>query len=290
MSRVVIPTIVALAAYLPMAGQPVSFSYGTVAQSKVERRLNAFEDSNAKREKKLLALFQESGCVDNIAEQQVKHVKVPNVVCTLPGAKDSMIVVGGHFDFVNAGNGVVDNWSGSALLPSLYESLKVSPRRHTFVFAGFTDEERGLIGSQFYASKMSKENIKKISAMVNLDSLGTSPTKVETARGDKNLLNALGLVAATLKLPVSVVNVHQVGRSDSDSFQDRKVPTISIHSLTQETFPILHNRRDQIDAIHFNDYYESYLLMRAYLSYLDQALDPPPVPSELPQAGGPTAQ
>ena len=275
MPQLVTPAAVALLALVPLAGQPVSVSYGTLPQSEIERRLNAFEDGNAKREQKLLGLFQESGCTDNAIEQPVKHIKVPNVVCTLPGSTDSMILVGGHFDYVNAGKGVVDNWSGSALLPSLYASLKFSPRRHTFIFIGFTDEEKGLIGSQFYVSKIGKENIKKISAMVNLDSLGTSPTKVERDRCAGNLLDALGRVAAAMKLPVSIMNVHKVGRSDSDSFQDRKVPAISIHSLTQETFPILHSRQDQLAAIHLNDYYQTYLLIRAYLPYLDQTLDPP---------------
>ncbi len=277
MPRFVTLAMVALFELTRVVGQPVSVSYGTLPQSEIERRLNAFEDSNAKREQKLLDLFRESGCTGNLTEQPVKHVKVPNVVCSLPGATDSIILVGGHFDFVNAGNGVVDNWSGCALLPSLYASLKFSPRRHTFIFIGFTDEERGLIGSKFYVSKMTKEDIEKIGAMVNLDSLGTSPTKVERDRGAGNLLDALGRVAAAMKLPVSIMNVHKVGRSDSDSFQDRKVPAISIHSLTQETFPILHSRRDQIDAIHLNDYYETYLLIRAYLPYLDQTLDPPPL-------------
>ena len=258
----------------PIVGEPVPVQYGTVPESEIKRRLNAFEDTNAAREKKLFALFQESGCVDDLREQPVKRVKVPNVLCTLTGGSDAVILVGGHFDFINAGKGVVDNWSGCSLLPSLYASLKPSPRRHTFVFVGFTDEEKGLVGSEFYASKLRKEELKKISAMVNLDSLGTSPTKIEMDRGSKNLWNALGSVSVGLKLPLGVVNVHQVGRSDSDSFQDRKVPTINIHSLTNETFPILHSRRDQIEAIQFHDYYESYLLIRAYLAYLDQVLDP----------------
>ncbi len=258
----------------PIAGESVPVQYATVPENEISRRLNAFEDTNAKREKKLLALFQESGCVDDLREQPVKHVKVPNVACTLAGGSDAVILVGGHFDFIDAGKGVVDNWSGCSLLPSLYLSLKTSPRRHTFVFVGFSEEEKGLVGSAYYVSKLSKEELKKISAMVNLDSLGTSPTKIEMDRGAKTLWNALGNVAAGLKLPLGVVNVHQVGRSDSDSFQDRKVPTINIHSLTNETFPILHSRRDQIEAIQFHDYYESYLLIRAYLAYLDQVLDP----------------
>ena len=40
--------------------------------------------------------------------------------------------MGGHFDLAEKGNGVVDNWSGSSLLPSLYQRLKSVSRRHRF--------------------------------------------------------------------------------------------------------------------------------------------------------------
>jgi hypothetical protein len=42
-----------------------------------------------------------------------------------------------------------------------------------------------------------------------------------------------------------------------------------------ETFPILHTRRGQMAAIHLDEYYDTYLLMRASLTYLDQVLDVP---------------
>jgi Zn-dependent M28 family amino/carboxypeptidase len=42
----------------------------------------------------------------------------------MPGESDSEIIVGGHFDFVDHGQGIVDDWSGVALLPSLYEAEK----------------------------------------------------------------------------------------------------------------------------------------------------------------------
>src|SRR5580765_6942487 len=104
-------------------GQGISIQYGTVPRPEIERRLNAAEQNNAKREQKLRELFEESGCSgEYLAEKPVKHVKVPNVVCTLAGTTDSVIVVGGHFDFVDAGKGVVDNWSGCSMLPSLYLS------------------------------------------------------------------------------------------------------------------------------------------------------------------------
>jgi Zn-dependent M28 family amino/carboxypeptidase len=68
----------------------------------------------------------------------------------LPGSSDQVIIVGAHFDRVPEGDGVVDNWSGASLLPSLYEAVKNEPRKHTYIFIGFTDEEQGEVGSRFY--------------------------------------------------------------------------------------------------------------------------------------------
>jgi Peptidase family M28 len=259
---------------LALAGETVPIQYEVLPADAINRRLSDFKDSNSARERELHALFEEAGCTgEHLTEQAVKHSRNPNLICALAGQTDSRIIVGAHFDFVNRGRGVVDNWSGCSLLPSLYQSLKGSPRRHTFVFIGFTDEEKGLVGSRFYVHEMSKDEMSNTSAMVNMDSLGTTPTKVELERGDKRLANALAIVASAKNLPLSVINVHQVGRSDSDSFQDRHVPTILIHSITNQTFPILHTARDQMAAVRPADYYDTYRLLAAYLAYLDVTLD-----------------
>ena len=262
--------ILALLAAVLIPGQ-TTIQFTTLPKAEIERRLGLSEATNFKRELRLQSLFEEAGCKgDNLVEQRVKHAQAPNVICTLPGTSTNQIIVGAHFDFVNRGKGVVDNWSGASMLPSLFESLKESPRRHTFLFIGFTNEEEGLVGSNFYVHQLSKEARENIQAMVNLDSLGLSSTEMEIERADKKLTNALAVVAGNFKLPLSNVNFHNVGRSDSDSFEDRKIPSICIHSVTQDTLAILHSPRDQLSAINLHDYYDTYLLIRAYLAYLDE--------------------
>jgi hypothetical protein len=64
-------------------------------------------------------VFAGAGC-GQVIEQPVKWSRQGNVVCTLPGKGEGTIVVGAHFDKSNA-LGVVDNWSGASLLPSLYQ-------------------------------------------------------------------------------------------------------------------------------------------------------------------------
>lgn len=270
---------VLLLAATAVFGAAISIRFEKVPQESVEKRLQAAPGKNAGREPVLVQMFRDAGCgPEQLSEQPVKHAKSPNVICVWPGEMPESIVIGAHFDFVESGRGVIDNWSGAALLPTLLQSIKSDRRRHTFRLIGFTDEEKGLVGSHYYVQNLSRDEKEQISAMINLDSLGAGPTNVELDRGDKTLANALWLVSQTYHLPLSIVNVHRIGRSDSDSFQDAHIPSLNVHSLTRETWKLLHNKRDQLEAIHLDDYYNSYRLMAAYLTYLDQVLDSPEQP------------
>ncbi len=241
-----------------------------ISREVIEVRLQQFETTNAKRKSRLQRMFQEAGCTgERLREGRVKGSSLPNLVCTLPGETEGMILVGAHYDLAELGKGVADNWTGAALLPTLLESLAGHARRHTFVFVGFTDEEKGLVGSKFYVSQLAPEEKQKVRAMVNLDTLGLSPTKVWVSRADHKLLTALGAVARAMKLPLQGIDVDKVGSSDSESFAQQNIPAITIHSVTQETLPILHSPKDRLEAVRLDDYYQSYRLIAAYLSFLD---------------------
>jgi Zn-dependent M28 family amino/carboxypeptidase len=178
-------------------------------------------------------------------------------------------MIGGHFDFVEAGKGIVDDWSGVSLLPSLYEALKSRTRRHTFVLVAFAAEERGLVGSSRYVRNMTPDQKALVRAFVNLECLGLTPVKVWASRSTPALTMRLREVAAALDIPLQGVDVDQVGDDDTQPFLSAHIPVITIHSVTQETFPILHTSRDRMDAIHFDDYYAAYKLAAYYLAYLD---------------------
>src|SRR5260221_4607565 len=94
----------------------------------------------------------------------------------------------------------------------------------------------------------------------NLDTLGLGETEVWVSRADPNLVRLMDLAAVTMKLPVTGMNVERVGSTDSESFREKKIAAITIHSLTPETLPILHSAKDRIEAIHEDAYYRTYRL------------------------------
>lgn len=104
-------------------------TYRAASRAVVQARLQKYGGSNQQRESTFKQRFGEAGCDDqHLSEQHVKGPQLPNVVCFLPGSSEKIIIAGAHFDRVSEGDGVVDNWSGASLLPSLYEAVKVEPR------------------------------------------------------------------------------------------------------------------------------------------------------------------
>lgn len=110
-----------------------------------------------------------------------------NVIGYLPGRSDTTVVVGAHYDHLGWGgpgsryrgqepmvhNGADDNGSGTAVMLELarYFAGKEEPPRYSMLFAGFSGEEHGILGSSHYASHMTIDP-SKVRMMVNLDMVG----------------------------------------------------------------------------------------------------------------------
>jgi hypothetical protein len=255
-----------------IAASAQTIQVSAVSRQIVDQRLGAYVTESSKREPAVRQLFEDAGCAGNkLTEQPVKSLKAPNLICTLAGATELVIVVGAHFDLVENGDGVVDNWTGASLLPSLYQGLADVPRRHTFRFVAFSGEERGLVGSKAYVQQAGKARESDI-AMVNMDTLGLNETMIWVSHADPKLVQLMEAAAATAKLPVSEVNVDG-GSTDSESFRKEKIPAITIHSLTPDWERILHSPRDRIEVVKKDEYYRTYRLVLAYLAVLDRDLD-----------------
>jgi hypothetical protein len=69
-----------------------------VKREVIEERLKQVTFGNEKRSKRLQAIFKESLCEgQHFRIQQVPGFNLGNIICVLPGASDSVIIVGAHF-------------------------------------------------------------------------------------------------------------------------------------------------------------------------------------------------
>jgi Peptidase family M28 len=245
-----------------------------VAESKaaIVQRSKEMPATDSERAVRIKKMFADAGCAGEwLREQLVAGANSPNVICELLGEGNEVVIVGAHYDRISSAERPIDNWSGASLLPALYQSLHGKKRRHTFIFVAFADKGVELAGAEFFAGQMSPTDLRRTEAMVNLDVLGLSPTKVWTSHSDKDLVHGLLVMAYALKLPASQIDREAAGSSDSEPFASRQIPQITIHSLTQQnlaeraTTPFLPN-----------NYYDTYSLLCGYLAYLDTILKPRP--------------
>jgi hypothetical protein len=263
-----------------LAQTAMAMHFRLQAREAIEAHLRSFSDNNGEREALIRKWLAEAGCqTANLSEQALERKLPPNVICVLPGETQAAIVVGAHTDKVESlGDGVVDNWTGAVLLPALLYSLSGRPRHHTLIFIGFSGEEKGLTGSRFYVQHLSSAQRARIEGMVNFDSLGLGPTEVWASHADKVLLDALAAIAQASKLPVTMMDPENGATADSESFARYHIPRITLHSVTGQTWSILHSPLDKMDAVRMKDYYDSYQLIAEYVAYLDDTLKPAPRP------------
>lgn len=113
-----------------------------------------------------------------------EDTEVVQVVATLKGEDDRIVLVGGHLDSLNLpvdaktgrAPGANDDASGVALSLELARVMASRKWRHTLMFVGFTGEEQGLIGSRALARRAKAEGW-KIDAVLSNDTVGSSSNK-----------------------------------------------------------------------------------------------------------------
>ncbi|MCD9189159.1 MAG: M20/M25/M40 family metallo-hydrolase [Pyrinomonadaceae bacterium] len=169
-----------------------------------------------------------------------------NVVGYLEGSdpklKEEAVLFSAHYDAYGIENGKIyhgaaDNALGTAEMLAVaeaYSKMSVKPKR-SLVFVAVTGEEYGLYGSKYWA-KNPTWNIKKVSANLNLDGVGTEvygPVKTMVGYGaEHSTLGAmLEDVSTTLGIKVvgdPVPDEKVFYRSDHYSFVERGVPALML--------------------------------------------------------------
>lgn len=181
------------------------------------------------------------------ANYQVKSdvITSHNVVARLEGSKhpNETLIYSAHWDHIGVGkpdargdtifNGALDNASGTAALLELARGFAKGPTpERSVVFLAVTAEEKGLLGSEFYASKPLYP-LDTTVAVINMDGMNPFvPSRDFGIYGTAKLelLDQLKSVATQSKLRYTPDPKPQAGyffRSDHFSFAKRGVPALS---------------------------------------------------------------
>ncbi|MBI1765648.1 MAG: M20/M25/M40 family metallo-hydrolase [Acidobacteria bacterium] len=99
--------------------------------------------------------------------------KTANVVAKLTGTENPELiyVVGSHYDSVAVGPGADDDTSGTAALLEAARVLAKHPQPATIIFASFTGEEAGLLGSREFVRRAQADKL-QIAGALNNDMIG----------------------------------------------------------------------------------------------------------------------
>lgn len=172
-----------------------------------------------------------------------------NVIMMLPGndpeLKNEYIIVGAHFDHLGMGgpgsgsravdttgvhHGADDNASGVGAMVELAEKFARTRKssRRSIVFAAFSGEELGLLGSKHFVDNPVVD-LKKVNAMINLDMVGRLQENrslqaggVGTAEGLREMVIS-AYDTGIIKLSLSDEGY---GPSDHSSFYGRNIPVL----------------------------------------------------------------
>ena len=175
------------------------------------------------------------------SEQIVSH----NVVGRIPGTThpDETIIYSAHWDHIGVGepdargdrifNGAADNASGSAAVLEMARGWMAGPRpQRSAVFLFVTAEEKGLLGSEYYANNPLYP-LETTAAVINVDGAATmGPSRDFGIYGsaDVQLLDQLIEVAGRWDVRYTPDSKPEAGlffRSDHFPFAKRGVPAVS---------------------------------------------------------------
>lgn len=187
-----------------------------------------------------------------------------NVIGYINNNKDSVIVIGAHYDHLGYGgheslyrggraihNGADDNASGTAALLELARIIKNSSlKNYNFLFIAFSGEEKGLLGSNHFIKEPTID-LKKVDFMLNMDMVGRLKPDdqvllingVGTSPSWNTLMKNIHIDSLKIKTTES-----GVGPSDHTSFYLSNIPVLHFFSGTH---PDYHKPSDDEPLINY---------------------------------------
>jgi aminopeptidase YwaD len=194
-----------------------------------------------------------------------------NVISLVRGSDPDAgcVVVGAHYDHLGYGGdtslapdrhdvhpGADDNASGVAALLEVAWAMESTPQpRRTIVFAAFTGEELGLLGSSYFVKHPPAGcTPERTQLMVNLDMVGRPRDGklyvqgADTAEGERARIEKLAAAGPPVKLKLAFGG-GGYGPSDHTSFYARGVPVVFLFDGGNADYHRPSDTADKIDVV-----------------------------------------
>ncbi|MBX2993113.1 MAG: M20/M25/M40 family metallo-hydrolase [Bacteroidetes bacterium] len=218
------------------------------------------------------ATFDIPGVIISLETEVIQVMsRTANVLGYVEGTthKDEVVVIGAHFDHLGYGgegsgslqpdviaihNGADDNASGTAALLEIAQKFAASnnPPTRTVLFIGFSGEELGTLGSQYYTNNPYFP-LNQTVAMLNMDMIGRMKENTLTVHGvgTSPVWNDVVKKWNTAPDTMSIRTVADgFGPSDHASFYTKDIPVLFFFTGTHSDY---HKPSDDWDKLNYED-------------------------------------
>ena len=242
---------------------------GRLAGSEGEKKAAAFiaDQFSQLGLKPEIQVFDYSVKLNPHDENSSKKVTANNVVGYLDNKASKTIVIGAHYDHLGRNehnnstlmnshgqihNGADDNASGVAAVLELARIYSQNKKKENanYVFALFSGEEDGLMGSKTLAPKL-KEKHPNVVTMINLDMVGRLNKDKDLTVGGVGTSPIFGEMIKKYK-PAGMniaIDSSGVGPSDHTSFYLQDIPVLFLFTGTHSDY---HKPSDDTEKINFD--------------------------------------
>lgn len=214
-----------------------------------------------------------------------------NVVAVIQGTdpllKDQYVMLSAHYDHVGVGrpdangdsiyNGARDNAVGAVAVMNAAHYFAKNPPKRSILLCAWTAEEKGLLGSRYFADNPLIP-LHKIIYNFNIDNGGYNDTSIITVIGMGRTSADLLIGKATQEFGLEAISDPSpeqglYDRSDNVNFARKGIPSptfsLGFRSFDDEINKYYHQAGDQVDSFDLDyavKYWKSYILSALYIA------------------------
>ncbi len=210
----------------------------------------------------------------SLAGARLEAAESQNVLGMVRGTAvpDSVLIIGAHYDHFGALGptfyfpGANDNAGGTALLLALAEYFSQHPVRYSLLFAAFTGEEIGLVGSAYFVAHPAVD-LSRVAAMLNFDMVTSAQNGIMVFGGTDSpeLFSRLERVnAAVEEVPLA----GRANRPNSDQYPFAKAGLPAFFFIGKDGAQPYHHAADVKETLDWGTFDDVYRLGVAFIEEL----------------------